>query len=340
MIKFPHNLEQSSELHRLTIPLMQEHNISLTPSNYALWYTYKAGDIQQLNDTLNNVISKNEPVTQKLCDELYRVYIADPDEDKLKALQKNVLQVLEAVHNSIAMSGKETSRFEQSFSQHREKLSASNVNVSAVKEVVNSLVEDTQAMQTVSKKLHTQLEQSNNEVEQLRQQLEVAQQSAMTDPLTGLSNRRAFDTQVDECLEEYDTACLLVLDIDHFKKFNDTYGHLIGDKVLQLVATTITQCIKGRDIAIRFGGEEFAVLLPGTPLTGAVRVAEEIRTSIEKTRLVKREDHSSLGNITISAGAAQHRKDEQLASFIERADTALYKSKNAGRNCVTTETDI
>lgn len=341
MIKYKHDFEQSSELHRLTIPVMKQYEIPLTPNNYALWYTYTTGEIQELNEVIDDIIEKEEKFTQKFCDDLYRAYIAAPDEEKLGVLQKNVLQILEVVHNCIAEGDKEASKFEQVFSQHKQTLlSVDDISVKAVKEIVDSLVEDTRAMKDVGKKLHTQLKESGGEIKQLRQQLEIAHRYALTDPLTGLSNRHAFDMQVKESLEEYDSTSLVLLDVDNFKVFNDTHGHLLGDKVLQLVAGVIKQCIKGRDIAIRFGGEEFAVVLPGTPLTGAVKVAEQIRIAIEKTKLIKKEDRTSLGKVTVSAGVAEYHEQDNIENLIDRADKALYKSKHEGRNRVSDETQL
>ena len=219
-------------------------------------------------------------------------------------------------------------------------LSEDEISLETVKDIVDTLVEDTQAIQQVGSKLKAQLKESGGEIKQLRQQLEIAQRYALTDPLTGLSNRHAFDIQVKESLAEYHITSLLLIDVDHFKSFNDKYGHVLGDKVLQVVAKVITECIKGRDIAIRFGGEEFAVVLPGTHLDGAIKVAEQIRIAIEKTKLVKKEDRTSLGTVTVSVGVAEYRDQEKIEELIDRADQALYKSKHEGRNRVRSETQL
>jgi diguanylate cyclase len=133
---------------------------------------------------------------------------------------------------------------------------------------------------------------------------------------------------------------LLILDIDHFKKFNDTYGHQTGDEVLKLLASTMTKTVKGDDIPARYGGEEFAVILPETDLKGAVHVAEHIRQRISSKKLVNRATNQNLGRITVSIGAASFEFGEPLTDFMKRADQALYKAKGNGRDQVVSQDDM
>jgi diguanylate cyclase len=126
-----------------------------------------------------------------------------------------------------------------------------------------------------------------------------------------------------------------MLDIDHFKKCNDTYGHLFGDKVIRRVAQVITKNVKGQDLPARIGGEEFAILLPDTPVAGALALAERIRMAVERGRIKRGDGAEAVGNITISLGVAEYAPGETLEAFILRADQALYASKAGGRNRVT-----
>jgi diguanylate cyclase len=132
---------------------------------------------------------------------------------------------------------------------------------------------------------------------------------------------------------------LLLADIDHFKNFNDTYGHLTGDQVLRLVAMALKQNVKGQDIAARYGGEEFAIILPNTTLRSALTVADHVRRAVMTKELMKRSTGEHLGRITVSVGVATLHKDESAPSLIERADNALYAAKHYGRNRVMCETD-
>ena len=181
------------------------------------------------------------------------------------------------------------------------------------------------------------------EMTELRTQVDRLSRDSRTDALTGVANRRAFDDAMrrltKEAAENADSLCLVMVDIDHFKAFNDEHGHLTGDRVLRFVAQEMEQCVKGRDMLARYGGEEFAVLLPSTPLDGAVMLAESIRAIIEAQR-VRNESGEDLPKVTISLGVASYNADEDIAGFIERADACLYASKENGRNCVTSELDL
>ena len=126
----------------------------------------------------------------------------------------------------------------------------------------------------------------------------------------------------------------MMLDIDHFKKFNDTFGHPAGDQVLRLVGRTLVSNVKGQDMAARYGGEEFSIILPATPLSAGMRVAEILRHSIESKEITNKATGQKLGRITLSIGVAEYHPEESIASFIERADTALYEAKKTGRNKV------
>jgi diguanylate cyclase len=139
---------------------------------------------------------------------------------------------------------------------------------------------------------------------------------------------------VREVAEESGPLCVLIGDVDHFKKFNDTWGHATGDQVLRLVAQCFKSNTKGRDTAARYGGEEFVVALPHTSLANAVTVAEHIRAAVESKKIVKRSTGETLGSITLSIGVAQYVADEPIGDTLARADACLYVAKRSGRNRV------
>nr|WP_269467884.1 GGDEF domain-containing protein [Devosia ureilytica] len=166
----------------------------------------------------------------------------------------------------------------------------------------------------------------------------------MLDSLTKIANRKSFDEGLEDAIREADKSrgplSLILLDIDHFKNFNDTYGHQTGDQVLRLVAMTLKSNIKGKDLAARYGGEEFVAVLPSTDLEGAVIVAENVRKAIQAKELLKRSTNEKLGRITASFGVATFNSSDNAMSFIERADRCLYAAKHAGRNRVVSETEL
>jgi len=151
----------------------------------------------------------------------------------------------------------------------------------------------------------------------------------------------SFDTEllaaVAETQENGETVALVMIDIDHFKSFNDTWGHQTGDQVLRLVAQCMSENVKGRDTVARFGGEEFAIILRRTTLEHATRLADQIRAYVESKKLIKRSTGDVLGTITVSAGVARLGERDTPASLIQRADSCLYRAKNTGRNRVVGE---
>ncbi len=185
---------------------------------------------------------------------------------------------------------------------------------------------------------------SRQEIQTLEKNLAVVRTESLTDTLTTLANRKFFNNAIHRLLAEAaaknSPLSVLLTDIDHFKNFNDTYGHLTGDQVLRLVAGAVKQEIKGQDIAARYGGEEFAILLPRTALTQAVTVADHIRGSVMRKELIRRSTGESLGRVTISLGVATWKKGDTISSLMERADACLYSAKRAGRNCVIAETAL
>lgn len=186
--------------------------------------------------------------------------------------------------------------------------------------------------------LSKQLDESHKEIDHLREEVRRAREDASIDGLTGLTNRKAFDMALANCLRDMDKTnevSLLMMDIDFFKRVNDSYGHLFGDKVIRAVAEILKQNTKGKDIVARYGGEEFVVLLPNTSLNGARVVAEQIGAMVQKVRILRSEKNEIIENISVSLGVAHYRAGESSSDFIARADKALYTSKENGRNRVT-----
>ena len=184
------------------------------------------------------------------------------------------------------------------------------------------------------------LEASRREVDRLNDELRRAREEASLDPLAGVLNRRGFDATLDRlCAEAHRTGeplCLVMVDIDHFKRVNDTYGHPFGDQVIRGVGHALSALTQRKDHAARYGGEEFALLMPSTTIDDARRTAERLRVAIAGSR-IKRADGDAVDHVTVSAGVARLAPGESPASLVERADRALYVSKEAGRNQVTVD---
>jgi diguanylate cyclase len=212
-----------------------------------------------------------------------------------------------------------------------------------IKSIIESLLHSTSEMRETNKTLEDRLILAKNEISNLQQSLEAIRAESLTDPLTGLGNRKYFDRMIDmavqSALASGEPLSLLLFDIDHFKSFNDSYGHLTGDQVLRLVGLSLKQTIKGQDITARYGGEEFAVVLPNTALRQALTVADHIRRAVMAKELKKKSTGEILGRVTISVGVSMLKQDDDTDALIERADACLYAAKRNGRNRVICEVD-
>ncbi len=177
----------------------------------------------------------------------------------------------------------------------------------------------------------------HQQFDRLRHQFSTERMEARTDPLSGLLNRRGLMERllplIDESTDLGQTFSIILLDIDHFKRINDTFGHVVGDSVIRYLARILKNETKGQDILARIGGEEFVIILPQTPYDGAVRVAQKIRTTVERKKLAVKLNNQPL-QFTISAGVAVYQLGEAVDTLFERADKALYRAKEKGRNRV------
>jgi diguanylate cyclase len=184
----------------------------------------------------------------------------------------------------------------------------------------------------------TQLEacvaQAHEQTMQIQAELEQARMEALNDTLTKLQNRKGLTQFFDDTTTATPSAGLaaIILDIDHFKTFNDRFGHLIGDVILRRLANLLQAATKKIGQPFRFGGEEFVIILPGVTLEKAAATAESVRKHVAKMRLKHLKTDEVLPPVTISLGVTMHLAGESLEAFLNRADEALYEAKNAGRN--------
>lgn len=326
-----------------TIALMSQHGVDPTPGNYELWFAYSSGHAAALKRAVDSWIESGAPYTDTLAEDWRQKFINAAQTDQaFNAIGERFGAELERLAQSLETAGEATSVFGNTLRGAAGALGA-DTNAATVHAIVEKLILATRQMETRSKGLELRLQESTSEVRALREDIDTIRKQVLTDPLTGIANRKCFDERIRDAVAEADKEgsplTLLMGDIDFFKKFNDTWGHQTGDQVLRLVARCLTENTKGRDTAARYGGEEFAVILPATLVSAGVKLADQIRNSVQTKKVVKRSTGATLGTITLSLGAAQYRAGEEISQFIERADMALYAAKHAGRNCVRSEED-
>jgi diguanylate cyclase len=316
---------------------------SASPRNFEIWYHYATGYNQPLNQAINAALTKKGALDDADLEQIYDTYIAMTRlGDRMDSVNTRVLDEIKQVISTIDAAAGSATSYSKRLSLATEKLAQAK-DGEALRAVIEHLVQGAKEMEQNNKKLETSLASSRQEIEQLQQNLETVRLESLTDPLTTLSNRKYFEAAlakgIIEAQQKNEPLSLLMADIDHFKGFNDQYGHLTGDQVLRLVALAVKQNVKGRDVAARYGGEEFIILLPNTALQSAITVADHIRRAVMTKELMRRSNGERLGRVTISIGAAVLHPGDTAQLLIERADKCLYAAKRNGRNRVVCETD-
>jgi diguanylate cyclase len=325
------------------IDLLKRATIPPYPQFYELLYTYATGVNPTLNARINAIFREGDP-TVDLAERLYNEFLKAQDaNERISSVSERMSHRIEAVHHAIDTAMTTANAYSGALQAASGDLEG-DADPQTLKVMARRLLTETRRMQDANHQLELKLQSSRDDIAQLQRDLDDVRREAMLDPLTKICNRKSFDENLLKALADANGGeaplCLMLLDIDHFKRFNDTWGHQTGDQVLRLVAMTLKSNIKGQDTAARYGGEEFAAILPETDLDGAMIVADNIRKAVQAKELLKRSTNEKLGRITASFGVAMYRGGDTASSLIERADRCLYAAKHAGRNRVVGETDL
>ncbi len=335
--------ETASDFAERAMELMRRHAVAPHPGNFEIWYNYVSGAVPALARAVDTLIGENQDFSTERMDALHAEFFPDASEeeriaDAAQRLEGEIGRIAEAFGDA----GGSTREFGHALGAFASALQGGGE--SELKTAIAKIVDATQQTRHRAKSLEGRLEQSLGEVQRLRDDLDAMREEAFTDGLTRIPNRKHFDLELQrlsaEASAEARELSLLMLDIDHFKRFNDTFGHPIGDQVLRLLAATLKECVKGRDIPARYGGEEFAVILPDTRLEDAVILAEQVRRAIGSKKVVNKQTGEDLGKITVSIGAGRLSAGEAPENLVGRTDEALYAAKHGGRNRVASELDV
>jgi diguanylate cyclase len=319
------------------LPRIARHGGHYAPTAYTVWYEYLAGVNPPLNEALESQLRQGEALDESTVEELYSRHIHERDTRSAEQLQAGLSELLRRLAQVAQNSGAGAAAYGSTLAACEQDLRKVS-DTDGLQRVIQSLVSSTAAARATTENLRAEVEASRGEMQKLRTQLGTLSSEALRDPLTELCNRRGFERAVQELYGEradaLPNAALLLADIDKFKRINDTYGHLFGDQVLRAAAQVFESVVKGRDIVARFGGEEFIILLPDTPGSGALALAEQIRLAFQNARIRRSGTDEYVDKVTISLGLAVPMPGESLESAIGRADKAMYQAKQDGRNCV------
>lgn len=349
--------------------LMRRYGVRPSPLNFTLWYEYVRGRHPALKADIDALIDRGEPFTEALGNELHLRHLAVRQPEgpeavaRLRESLEEMAEWLAQSHDAppsdaegmgeepviwsdetIARADREAlARLVQRLrgdleaaARHRDRVSTHIARAAErVAALVGIVTAESETLAGRNAAFASELRETRQAVGALERRLAVATVEGATDGLTGLPNRKEFDRALDAAIRTATVTgaplCLVLADIDHFKRFNDTFGHPVGDQVLRLVARELSENVKSTDTTARYGGEEFAILMPGVEAPGAALIIERLRATLAKRTLVRRATRETIGQVTLSFGLTAWR-DEDAASLVARADQALYRAKRTGRN--------
>jgi diguanylate cyclase len=326
-------------LARAALDLMSVHKVWPTPVNYELWLHCTGNPRSALAHEIERLIAAGEVFTEATCDALAAVYLPKAKlNDQIRDAGNQLSRELDTVSKAIQAAAESSAAYGVTLAEASSELEHQQ-DPEALRTLIAGLSDATRRIEQENRVLQKQLKESTGEVRALRDHLAQVRRDATTDALTNLANRKSFDTELKHIHEtSYRTGAdmtLAVIDIDNFKRFNDTWGHQTGDQVLRYVASVLARVGAAPRLAARYGGEEFALIFPGETADKVFAMLQDVLKEIGSRSLRRRSTNEELGAITVSAGVAQLKRGETAHTLLERADMALYASKHAGRNRVT-----
>jgi diguanylate cyclase len=335
------DVEYATSVADRAIRSMSQQSVPVTPGNFSVWFDYAMGTSPALRKTIDILIGNKRKFDASINRELYATFVkpnsgADAEADFPDQLQSVISSAREFLATAISDNRTQIEALDEVTSQV-----AAN---SDPRPIIEKLVAELARANARATALETNFLETTQELDKIRDSLKAAEERSNTDALTGLANRRSMDeffrsAQI-AAMEKDASLSILMIDIDHFKKFNDTYGHQVGDQVLRLVAKVLQDIVGEVGLAARYGGEELIAVLPGLDLAACSEIAERIRLRISEARLTRRTTGQAISSVTVSIGVAQFRLAESAEAMIERCDRGLYEAKRLGRNRTITENDI
>jgi diguanylate cyclase len=336
------DVEYATTIADRAMRLMSQQSVPATPTNFAVWFEYALGSSLPLRKTIDILIAGKRKFDQATNHELYITYIAPQQtgRDPLSDLPDQLGGLIDSAQQFLNTAVSDNQTHIKALGEVSSEAALTTDPRTIIAKLVGELSKATARAAT----LEANFAATSEELDSIRDSLKAAEQRSNTDALTGLANRHSMDeflrlAQIT-AMEKDEALSVFLIDIDHFKKFNDDYGHQVGDQVLRLVAKVLQEGVREVDLAARYGGEELIAVLPGADLEACTSVAERIRRRIAEAKLTRRATGKEIGSITVSIGVAQFRLAESADAMIERCDRGLYQAKRLGRNRTVTETEL
>lgn len=333
--------EQAHDIGQLTVRELNDMSIPPFPPYYEVWFSHLGKKNESLSSEIEHELGVRRFINEDFLKSIHgRYFRATSPSADIEHFASQLLTETNALKDLTQDIGASSKDFRQNLDDAAEEARSTEDPEASAKKLLTSLVETAQAAIKRNAELEQNLNEAAEKIDVLQTSIETIAIDANTDFLTKLRNRRYFDVTIEELVaeakEDQTPLSLIITDIDHFKKFNDTWGHQIGDQVLRLVASVLNNNVKGQDLVARYGGEEFVIALPDTTLDGAAKLADKIRIAVNNRRLINKNTNTDLGRVTMSFGVAAYSENDSIDAMIKNADEALYAAKKGGRNQVVT----
>ncbi|WP_320043616.1 GGDEF domain-containing protein [uncultured Desulfobacter sp.] len=342
-MNYSESSSQAGEFLRLTLGFLAQHNLSATPVNYTVWYEYASGKNPKLKQTIDQMLKKKLPLNNNHVEVLYQKFISDGDRVVISRLLTKLNLMLREITSHVVETEGDLSSHGQTLDSLAAQIKETH-DFDGVKEIIDQMLDTTRAIIQSGSRLQTRMKVSSEDLKQLHKELEISQKEARTDSLTGLTNRRGLEKRLEieriRARQNNSPFSVIMLDIDHFKAVNDTFGHLVGDSLLKGFADILSGLVRRNDLATRYGGEEFLILLPETNVEGAYAVSEKIRNILCEKEWTIKDSGKRIGQVRASMGIAQYKLGETGNEVITRADEAMYHAKNTGRDRIVIHSDL
>jgi len=336
------DFDYATSVARKAMDFMAKYRVPPTPDNFSVWFTYALGASIELKRAIEILIGNKRRFDAKTNDDLFNAYVG------LQASDGRTINHASQRLRTLVVSARQF--LNTAIADNRSQVQAMNGVADRrdaevdPRRLIESLISELEKATSRATRLETNFAEKARELDSIRDSLSKSEERAKTDTLTGLPNRRGleefFRVAQIAAMERGEPLSVLLIDIDHFKKFNDNFGHGVGDQVLRLMAKVLREKLRERDLPARYGGEELIAVLPSTDVTTCAAVAERIRHAIAECSITRRSTDEVLPQMTISIGVAQFQPGESMTDLIERCDRALYLAKKTGRNRVVTEAEL
>ena len=334
---YPEKREDAAKFAQGALEALTQLGVPPNPTAYTLWYGAELNRPPGVKEAIDDMAANGQAVDEPKWQEVYnRFFGFDGDLTQMQNASERIRKAVDRIRARLQQASGESGESTETLSALSGRLVESGGT--DLQAIIDGILSETDKILQRNGDLGQRLHSASQEIGDLQERLTRVAREATTDALTGLANRKHFDTRLRMEAESAEVTkqplCLLLGDVDHFKAFNDRFGHNIGDQVLRSVSMVLKRSIKGQDLAARYGGEEFAILLPQTSLEDAMTVGEQIRASLASKELTDRRSAKSYGSVTISLGVALYRPQDGVIALVDRADQALYAAKDSGRNRV------